>query len=227
MLTSGQDYITKTGVDMAKSKIKIKEIELKRQIILEEATKLIDKVGFKNAKMEDIAKKVGFSKASLYSYFKYKEEIAISISKEHLVKLYNKISDLPSKDIPASDKLGILKNAHLDFMKRSKNFMVIKLNYAIVQKAHEEFIDLKLKLVEILKLTLEQGKKEGIFNKSLDSNLTSYLLEAVFTGIAFTNSLVRSIKSDKLTVFNVDEMVSFAMDFFYMGITNTKTEKCK
>jgi AcrR family transcriptional regulator len=48
---------------MAVSKIKTREIELKKQIILEEAAKLIDKVGFKNAKMEDIAKKVVFSKA--------------------------------------------------------------------------------------------------------------------------------------------------------------------
>jgi len=213
---------------MAKSKIKVKEIELKRQIILEEATKLIDKIGYKETKMEDIAHKVGFSKASLYSYFKDKEEIAIHIAKNHLFKFYNKISDLPAMDISAPEKLNIMKNAHLEFVKRSKNFMIIKLNYTIMEKAHEEFIDLKLKTIEILKFILEQGKKDGVFNKNLDSDLSSSLLEAMFTGIVFVNSLVKNIKSDLIKDYDMEKMICFGMDFFYMGITNTNSEinKC-
>jgi len=213
---------------MAESLIKTKEIELKRQIILDEAAKLINKVGFKNAKMEDIAKKVGFSKASLYSYFKDKEEIVTNIAKVHLLNFYNKISDLPEKNLSAVEKLNIMKNAHMDFVKKSKNLMVVKLNFALMEKSHEEFIVLKLKTFEILKSILEQGKKDGVFNRNLDSDSAATLLEAMFTGIVFVNSLVKNIKSDLLKDYDMEEMICFGMDFFYMGITNTNSEinKC-
>jgi len=213
---------------MSESLIKTKEIELKRQIILDEAAKLINKVGFKNAKMEDIAKKVGFSKASLYSYFKDKEEIVTNIAKVHLLNFYNKIADLPARDISAVEKLEIMKNAHMEFVRKSKNLMVVKLNFAIMEKSHEEFIVLKLKTIEILKSILEQGKKDGVFNKNLDSDSAANLLEAMFTGIVFVNSLVKNIKSDLLKDYNIEDMISFGMDFFYMGITNTNAEinKC-
>lgn len=212
---------------MAVSKIKTREIELKKQIILEEAEKLIDKVGFKNAKMEDIAKKVGFSKASLYSYFKDKEEIAMNIAKQHVQKFYNKISGLTEQNIPAEEKLELMKNAHLDFVRRSKSLMVIKPNYQMMEKSHSEFIELKLKTFEVLKGILSQGVKEKKFNQNINIDLAVRLLESMFTGIVFLNSMIKNIKSDLIEDFNMEEMISFAMEFFYMGITNTNTEICK
>jgi AcrR family transcriptional regulator len=212
---------------MAVSKIKTREIELKKQIILEEAAKLIDKVGFKNAKMEDIAKKVGFSKASLYSYFKDKEEIAMNIAKQHVQKFYNKISGLTEQNIPAEEKLEFMKNAHLDFIRRSKSLIVMKPNYQMMEKSHFEFIELKLKTFEVLKSILMQGIKENKFNKNLNIDSTVRILEAMFTGIVFLNSMIKNIKSDLIKDFNLEEMISFAMEFFYLGITNTNTEICK
>ena len=211
---------------MSESLIKTKEIELKRQIILEEAAKVIEISGFKNAKMEDIAHAVGFSKASLYSYFKDKEEIAMHIAKGHVQKFYNKISVLPSMDSNAIEKLDIMKKAHMEFVKISKNFMIIRPNFTLMQNAHEEFIELKLKCFEVLKSILKQGQDEKIFNKHLDLDGCANLLEALFTGIAFISSVTKDVKSDLIKEFNMEQMTSFAMDFFYMAITNTNTEMC-
>jgi TetR/AcrR family fatty acid metabolism transcriptional regulator len=212
---------------MSESLLKTREIEFKKQLILDEAAKLIDKVGFRNAKMEDIAKKVGFSKASLYSYFKDKDEIAMNIAKQHVLQFFNKISDLPSADLKAVEKLDIMKRAHMDFVKRSKNFIIIKPDFSLMQNAHEEFIELKINCVGVLKSILRQGQKEGIFNKNLDLDACANLLEAMFTGVAFISSMVKNIKSGLIQEFNMENMISFAMDFFYLGITNTKTEICK
>ena len=211
---------------MAVSKIKTREIELKKQIILEEAAKLIDKVGFKNTKMEDIAKKVGFSKASLYSYFKDKEEIAMNIACKHIQKFYDKISGLPELNITAKEKLELMKNAHIEFIKRSKSLMIIKPNYQIKEESRLKFIELKLKISNILKNILKQGIKEKLFNKDLNANFATNLLDAMFTGIVFLNSMIINTKSDLVKDFNMEEMISYAMDFFYLGISNTnKGEK--
>ena len=212
---------------MAGSKIKKKEIELKRQIILEEALKLIDKVGFKDTKMEDIAKNVGFSKASLYSYFRDKEEIAMHIFGKHLLKLYNQIRDLPEKNISAVEKLSVMRSVHEKFLKRSKNFVVIRPNLKMMQKIHSELIELKEKIYGILKSIIEQGKKEKVFNKDLDIDLTANLLDAMMTGIIFVNSVFKTAEKGILPEYKIDEMTDFAMDFFYLGISNTNTEICK
>ncbi|MDD3044699.1 MAG: TetR/AcrR family transcriptional regulator [Candidatus Delongbacteria bacterium] len=210
---------------MAVSKIKTREIEMKKQIILEEAAKLIDKVGFKNAKMEDIAHNVGFSKGSLYSYFRDKEEIAVNIAGQHLQKFYNKISGLLEMDLTAKDKLELMKNAHMEFIKRSKNLMIIKPNYQIKEKSRVEFIELKLKTFEVLKSILTQGISEKKFNKDLNTDYAANLLDAMFIGIVFINSMIINIKPDftQTKDFNMEEMISYAMDFFYLGITNTNT----
>ena len=210
---------------MAVSKIKTREIEMKKQIILEEAAKLIDKVGFKNAKMEDIAHNVGFSKGSLYSYFRDKEEIAVNIAGQHLQKFYNKISGLLEMHLTAKDKLELMKNAHMEFIKRSKNLMIIKPNYQIKEKSRVEFIELKLKTFEVLKSILTQGISEKKFNKDLNTDYAANLLDAMFIGIVFINSMIINIKPDftQTKDFNMEEMISYAMDFFYLGITNTNT----
>ena len=49
--------------------------EERRQKILDVAAKIFAKHGFENASMTDISAKVGGSKATIYSYFKSKEEI--------------------------------------------------------------------------------------------------------------------------------------------------------
>ena len=49
--------------------------EERRQKILDVAAKIFAKNGFENASMADISAKVGGSKATIYSYFKSKEEI--------------------------------------------------------------------------------------------------------------------------------------------------------
>ncbi|MBU4486879.1 MAG: TetR/AcrR family transcriptional regulator, partial [Candidatus Delongbacteria bacterium] len=186
-----------------------------------------DQVGFKNAKMEDIAHKVGFSKASLYSYFRDKEEIAMQIIKLHLENFYKKISSLPEKNISAKEKLGFIKNGYMDFIRKAKNYIIIKSNMDCNDITHKEVIELKTNIYYVLSSILEQGIKEKTFIKSLNIPKSALLLESMLTGISFINSIADQSNDKTLSGFNIEEMTSFAMDFFYMGITNTKQELCK
>ncbi|MFA6653047.1 MAG: hypothetical protein WCS93_01785, partial [Candidatus Delongbacteria bacterium] len=125
----------------------------------------------------------------------------------------------------AKDKLELMKNAHMEFIKRSKNLMIIKPNYQIKEKSRVEFIELKLKTFEVLKSILTQGISEKKFNKDLNTDYAANLLDAMFIGIVFINSMIINIKPDftQTKDFNMEEMISYAMDFFYLGITNTNT----
>ncbi|MDA3884144.1 MAG: TetR/AcrR family transcriptional regulator [Candidatus Delongbacteria bacterium] len=206
------------------SKIKLKEIEMKKKAILDEAKKIINKVGFKNAKMKDIAEKVGFSKASLYSYFKDKDEIAMNIFKEHLLKMFNKIKDLPEQKMTALEKFNEIKKLQIGFIKDGKNLMTIKPNLKELTKVHLEVFELRNKLFTVLKTIIEQGKKEKVYNTNIDVDQSIIILDSLITGIIFNASMRKNIKNDLIKTYDIEEMIGKAIDFFILGITNTKTE---
>ena len=204
--------------------MKEKEIEFKRNIIIEEASKLIDKLGFQNTKMEDIAKKVGFSKASLYLYFKDKEEIAVHIIGQLLENFYKRVSDLPGKRISVKEKMDFMKKGHMEFIKKAKNYIIIRMNMDCEDEIHKQVMEFKTNILMALGSILEQGIKEKVFNKSLDIKKSVFLMEAMLTGVSFLNSVSEISNDITLKDFKVEEMSSFALDFFYMGITNTTLE---
>lgn len=63
-----------------------KRIEKEHKIITA-AEKVFESVGFKNAKMEDIAAEAGITKVTLYSYFQSKENLYLAITHRGMVKL--------------------------------------------------------------------------------------------------------------------------------------------
>ena len=74
---------------------------LKEQKIIEAAEKVFSKVGFTNAKMEDIASEAGITKVTLYSYFQSKENMQLAVTYKALSllidKYYESINDYKEK----------------------------------------------------------------------------------------------------------------------------------
>lgn len=74
---------------------------LKEQKIIDAAEKVFSKVGFTNAKMEDIASEAGITKVTLYSYFQSKENMQLAVCYKALSllidKYYESINEFKSK----------------------------------------------------------------------------------------------------------------------------------
>lgn len=58
----------------------MKKSEARRQTILDAATSVFHESGFDRASMSDICNRVGYSKATVYGYFKSKEEMLVAIA---------------------------------------------------------------------------------------------------------------------------------------------------
>lgn len=58
----------------------MKKSETRRQAILDAATGVFHEAGFDRASMSDICTRVGYSKATVYGYFKSKEELLVAIA---------------------------------------------------------------------------------------------------------------------------------------------------
>lgn len=67
---------------------KEKEIQLRRQYILNVAQSLFEQYGYENTSMDEVAKEAEFSKTTLYKYFKSKDELSLFVYRKiHLEKM--------------------------------------------------------------------------------------------------------------------------------------------
>ncbi|MBK7010081.1 MAG: helix-turn-helix transcriptional regulator [Saprospiraceae bacterium] len=77
---------------------------LKEQKIIEAAEKVFASFGFKNARMEEVAKEAEITKVTLYAYFRSKENLYMAITYNALQKLAVICDDLIASNV---DKPGI------------------------------------------------------------------------------------------------------------------------
>lgn len=66
---------------------KVRKLQIRENLILESAAKLVDKVGFAHLTMELLSEEVGIAKATLYQHFKSKEEVFIASTQRGLDNL--------------------------------------------------------------------------------------------------------------------------------------------
>ncbi|MBT8190008.1 MAG: TetR/AcrR family transcriptional regulator [Bacteroidia bacterium] len=74
---------------------------IREQKIIEATERVFTKVGFVNAKMEDIAQEAGITKVTLYSYFQSKENLQLAVTYKALQllidKYYNHLNEYRDK----------------------------------------------------------------------------------------------------------------------------------
>ena len=85
--------------------------------ILKTALELFKNSSFEKINIEEIAKKTGIAKGTVFLYFKTKEELFLSLAKEKIGKLFNDLDgslielNKNKKECSVKDLLGIIKNS--------------------------------------------------------------------------------------------------------------------
>src|SRR5664279_1278251 len=91
---SGSDNEASKAPTMKVGQRREREIAHARTDIVEAAIKAFARVGLHNATMQDIAREAGYTAASLYTYFKSKQEIVDAMVTQ-LTDEYIKVFDQP------------------------------------------------------------------------------------------------------------------------------------
>lgn len=199
-----------------------KKRQLKESIILEAAEIVFSEVGFKNAKMEDIAKKASITKVTLYSYFQSKENLYLALTYKALQLLIDKfysIMDTHKNKTGLESVLSILE-AFMDFCENNFLYSELLLEYfAIVRSSSDGTNNLKLtdavkesiyfvKLQDMhnlpYKLTakeIERGKNDGSIKTALDAMLCTIHGWTMVIGYV---KVLRASGSDVAPLFNIN-----------------------
>ena len=96
-----------------------------RDQILRTAADLFRERGYRASTLDDIAARLGMSKASLYTYFRAKEEMLAAISRETIEGFTRELAVVLRSDLSPEDQLRRIVRQHVRFVIANRSFLAV------------------------------------------------------------------------------------------------------
>jgi AcrR family transcriptional regulator len=96
-----------------------------RDQILRTAADLFRERGYRASTLDDIATRLGMSKASLYTYFHAKEEMLAAISRETIEGFTRELGLVLRSDLSPEEKLRRIVREHVRFVIANRSFLTV------------------------------------------------------------------------------------------------------
>jgi AcrR family transcriptional regulator len=172
---------------MSKLNAKIKNI--KRDLILDEALLMFEEYGYEELKISELAKKVGVSVGTIYSYFKSKEHLYGACVEKEIDKAYIAHQELFSLDISDEEKIQKAIELKFEIMSKKRTSLTSGLlnNPFFFESHHMEHTN---KINDIYELFIDSVNR--LKNVDIDSYQLVYILNSI------TNSYVLRWAEDKI-----------------------------
>lgn len=172
--------------------------EMKNDLILDAALEVFSEKGFHDSRLEDIAQQAGFSKASLYNYYKDKEMIFVSLAtREYHIIQEKMINDpLLKVDLELSFEENIRRiltlvfdrfGQHFAFLLSLNTFQFFTIFNSVKHKNRGENLEEQLQgarctlhntFIDLVEAAIDRGE----INTSLSPSQIHTLFDAVIDG---------------------------------------------
>ncbi len=164
---------------------RVREKRQRQEEIIDAAENVLFSKGIQNATMDDIAKEAELGKATLYVYYKSKDEILLEIrhrATKIMVQEFKKASDSKEK---GADKIEAIGYAYFQFAIDYPNYyQFISFFEAVDTKIDiEKSMEGMLKINEIMVGAIQQGMEDGSIKSNLHPLVLAKALWAMSTGI--------------------------------------------
>jgi TetR/AcrR family fatty acid metabolism transcriptional regulator len=140
--------------------------------ILEAAKHLYAEKGFKKATMLEVASLAGVAEGTIYEYFKNKQDLLLSITKNYFGNLKHNLDNAFAIDHPA-EKLRWLMWRHFTIFAGDRELVSVFLKetklkkYFYEDEANEVFVRYHYKICEVL----EEGIEVGVFRPEINTRV--------------------------------------------------------
>ena len=151
----------------------------KRERILRAAVDVFAEHGYFNAKVAQIAKAAGVADGTIYLYFDGKEDLLITIFREHTRNYLRALEQQMANVNGAEERLRIAIRHHLETLGRDRALAVVsqvELRHSLKFMSllsQEEIAD----YLNIIRKIVESGQQEGVFRRTVHPQLVA---KAVF-----------------------------------------------
>lgn len=153
-------------------------MEEKKSGILEKASALFMKLGFKSLTMDDIARELGISKKTLYFYFEDKNDLVKQAVISHLNKNQEIVFSFCNKANNAIQEVQQLMQCVNIQMKDTHPSVIFDL-----QKYHPDAYELFKEhkftfILDIIKSNITRGQKEGLYKTNMNCEIIARIYVA-------------------------------------------------
>ncbi len=151
---------------------KLEDIELKKKekynTILESALTLFSKNGFHNTTIAQIAKNIGISAGSIYSYFPSKNSLAKAAITFVTKLLASQLHKINQKEISSEEKITLFVQSYLTFVSKHPEmieyfFKVYLTNKEIFTEDGKSGFELAQDFIDEIEKLIDDGIKNGEF----------------------------------------------------------------
>ncbi len=148
-------------------------------LILDACDELMVRYGFRKMSMDDVAKKAGLSRRTIYNFFKNKEDLGLSSISRVVQLVFEEMESIASSDAPVDDRLSdVLEERVLGRLRRVSEyassldelFEAVRPAYMSRRQAMFEAEQ------ELLLGLLDEGIEEGVFRSGVRDFAGSMIL---------------------------------------------------
>ena len=197
-----------------------REKEERRKQILDAARALLFEKGLNATSMNQIAKQAEIGVATIYFYYKSKEDLFAAIQVEGLNLLYSKLEKACGKETDSAIKLKRASQVYLKFSRENKDYFDI-INYFLSAPDQIFTPDLKGQvdrhgsiIITIIEKYIKEGIDSRIF-KRVDARRHSILFWATLYGLThfkkLKNTILKGETFKDLFEYSVDNFISTLM----------------
>jgi len=142
------------------------------------ALELFMKYGIKSVSMDDLARSMGVSKKTIYTFISNKDELIFKVIKRHLDNDEQAIREIVSKATDALDEMSLITRHVLLFLRKIKPSLIYDLkkyhpqSWQLIKEQHFAFIE------DVIKTNIYRGQKENLYRKDLHPEIISKLYVA-------------------------------------------------
>ena len=184
--------------------------EIRRRTIMEVASEVFGKKGYGGATISEIAGKAGIAEASIYQYFKSKEELLLSVPGPWFIELADELERVFSGALnPYERLLYLLRRWALDFQIREWETRVLILELYRNPKFYEsqEYRNTR-RFWELIRSTVKAGQHSGHFREDFEISYYVHLVQGAFEHEA----LARMMLSKKQpTIASTERMINLLL----------------
>lgn len=181
----------------------------RRQEIFDASAHLFVEKGFAETSMREIAAAAGIGKATLYDYFRTKDEVLLSFLEREVHALAAHAAEIGRQELPATEKLRQIVLMHLEYWLPRKAFYIrLTIEAQRLPLQSQERIQVaRHAYQDMLRNLIKQGVQEGAF-RPVDTLLATRLLLNMVTPVAFATRPTGSPQ----------QMMEEALGIFFRGI---------
>lgn len=202
---------------------KLRELETRKKLILNTAKDLFTEKGFSNVTLDDIANAIEFSKGTIYTHFKSKEEIYTLILLNHLNILLAYLKEAVKKCKDTISCIRLCLDAYIKFYREHREYFQLLFFIDIMSNQYRVPKDL-LKEIQFQKIAclveLQNVIKKGLALKEIRKNYPFTQIALVLWGM--TNGIIHLAESNQIKMDDLDRLLNVGFEIAINGLKNKK-----